>query len=645
MTEGTSATVRPQDDLFRYVNDSWLRDTEIPQDRASFGAFEELRDDAEQAVREIVERAAATPAGTGSARLIGDLYTSFMDVDAVEAGWAAALAERLRRIDGLRDVTSFVAAVGEFERGGAGGMFGTYVDTDPGQPDRYTINLVQGGLGLPDESYYREEQYADIRTAYVQHLDKLLGLAGMADSSDAAARVLKLETDLAAVHWDNVKTRDRTLTYNPMDVDAREALFPAEFWRAWRGGVQAGEDVLAHTIVNEPSFFTGLAALLVDDRLPDWRAWLSANVVHGVAPYCGAAVVEENFDFHGRTLSGTPELRERWKRGVSLLEGALGEAVGELYVTQHFPPEAKQRMDALVENLQQAYRQEISNLAWMSDATKARALEKLAAFTPKIGYPASWRDYSALVIRPDDLLGNVARANAFELDRELNKIGSPVDRDEWFMTPQTVNAYYNPGLNEIVFPAAILRPPFFDFQADDAVNYGGIGAVIGHEIGHGFDDQGSKYDGTGALNDWWTEDDRTAFDALTSRLKEQYSTLAPGQVPDHHVNGDLTIGENIGDLGGLGIAYVAWRLSLDGRTPEVIDGTTGAQRLFMSWATVWRTKGRDAEVLRRLAIDPHSPPEFRCNQVVRNLDEFYEAFDVNDDDELWLDAQDRVRIW
>jgi putative endopeptidase len=644
-TAPDDAAVRPQDDLFRYVNESWLRDTQIPPDRATFGAFEELRDDAEQAVREIVERAAADPAGTGPARLIGDLYTSFMDVDAVEAGWAVALAERLHRIEALHDVTSFVAAVGEFERGGAGGMFGAYVDTDPGQPDRYTINLVQGGLGLPDESYYREEQYADIRTAYVRHLDKLLGLAGVPDPADAAARVLRLETDLAAAHWDNVRTRDRTLTYNPMDAAARETLFPAQLWQAWRGGVRASEDVLAHTIVNEPSFFTGLTSLLVEDRLPDWRAWLSANVVHSVAPYCGAAVVEENFDFYGRTLSGTPELRERWKRGISLLEGALGEAVGELYVAQHFPPEAKQRMDALVENLQRAYRQEITNLPWMSDATKARALDKLAAFTPKIGYPATWRDYSALDVRPDDLLGNVARANAFEFDRELNKIGSPVDRDEWFMTPQTVNAYYNPGMNEIVFPAAILRPPFFDLEADDAVNYGGIGAVIGHEIGHGFDDQGSKYDGTGALNDWWTEDDRTAFDALTSKLKAQYSALVPAQVPDHHVNGDLTIGENIGDLGGLGIAYVAWRLSLAGREPEVVDGVTGAQRLFMSWATVWRTKGRDAEVLRRLAIDPHSPPEFRCNQVVRNLDEFYDAFGVSDADALWLDAQDRVRIW
>ena len=381
---------------------------------------------------------------------------------------------------------------------------------------------------------------------------------------------------------------------------------------------------------------------MTDERLPDWRAWLSSAVVHAAAPYGGAALVEENFDFYGRTLSGTPQLRERWKRGVAFVERAVGEAVGELYVERHFPPKAKERMDELVANLQRAYRQEITGLSWMSEQTKKRALDKLDAFTPKIGYPVRWRDYSALVIRPDDLLGNAARANAFELDRELAKIGAAVDRDEWFMTPQTVNAYYNPGMNEIVFPAAILRPPFFDFEADDATNYGGIGAVIGHEIGHGFDDQGSKYDGSGALSDWWTEDDRAAFDALTSKLKTQYSALAPAQVPDHHVNGDLTIGENIGDLGGLGIAYVAWRLSLDGREP---DDESAAQQLFRSWATVWRTKGRDAEVLRRLATDPHSPPEFRCNQVVRNLAEFYDAFGLTESDELWLDASDRVRIW
>ena len=637
--------VRAQDDLFRHVNAQWLDHADIPADRATHGAFEELRDAAELAVREIVEQAAADADATGPARLIGDLYRSFMDTDAVEAGWAAPLTARLREIQALPDITALIGAIGRFERAGVGGVFGSYVDTDPGQPDRYTVELMQGGLGLPDESYYREEQYADIRAAYVRHLESLLGLTGMAEPAASAERVMALETELAALHWDNVKSRDRTLTYNPMDASAREQLLPAGFWTAWADGLGASSAVLEHTVVAQPSFFSGLAPLLTDERLPDWRAWLSSGVIHAAAPYCGAAVVEENFDFYGRTLSGTPQLRERWKRGVALVERALGEAVGELYVERHFLAKAKERMDELVANLQRAYRQEITALSWMSEQTKARALDKLDAFTPKVGYPARWRDYSALVIRPDDLLGNLDRSNAFELDRELAKIGAPVDRDEWFMTPQTVNAYYNPGMNEIVFPAAILRPPFFDFEADDPTNYGGIGAVIGHEIGHGFDDQGSKYDGSGALADWWTEQDRTAFDQLTSKLKTQYSALAPAQVPDHHVNGDLTIGENIGDLGGLGIAYAAWRLSLDGREPDTVDGLTAAQRLFRSWATVWRTKGRDAEVLRRLAVDPHSPPEFRCNQVVRNLDEFYDAFGVTESDELWLDPGDRVRIW
>ena len=644
-TPAEPGAVRAQDDLFRHVNARWLDSAEIPADRATFGAFEELRDNAELAVREIIEEAAADPGATGPARLIGDLYRSFMDTDAVEAGWAAPLAARLGEIEALTDVTALISAIGRLERAGVGGVFGSYVDTDPGQPDRYTVELLQGGLGLPDESYYREEQYADIRAAYVRHLETILGLGGVADAAVTATRVMSLETELAALHWDNVKSRDRTLTYNPMDAAALEQLLPAGLWRVWADGLGAPLAILEHTVVSQPSFFTGLASLLTDERLPDWRAWLSSAVVHAAAPYAGSALVEENFDFYGRTLSGTPQLRERWKRGVALVERAVGEAVGELYVARHFPAKAKERMDELVANLQRAYRQEITGLSWMSEQTKARALDKLDAFTPKIGYPARWRDYGTLVIHPDDLLGNVARANAFELDRELAKIGGPVDRDEWFMTPQTVNAYYNPGMNEIVFPAAILRPPFFDFEADDPTNYGGIGAVIGHEIGHGFDDQGSKYDGSGALSDWWTEDDRTAFDALTAKLKAQYSALAPAQVPDHHVNGDLTIGENIGDLGGLGIAYVAWRLSLDGREPDAVDGLTGAQRLFRSWATVWRTKGRDAEVLRRLATDPHSPPEFRCNQVVRNLDEFYDAYGLTESDELWLDADDRVRIW
>ena len=422
-------------------------------------------------------------------------------------------------------------------------------------------------------------------------------------------------------------------------------LWPQPWWNSWLAGLQAPAGMLDHVIVGEPSFFSGVAELLDMQRLQQWKRWLIWKAVHAAAPYCSSDLVEENFDFYGRTLSGTPQLRERWKRGVSMVQGAVGEAVGALYVERHFPPAAKQRMDVLVANLLRAYEQEINQLPWMSAQTKARALEKLQSFNPKIGYPVRWRNYSSLLATPDDLLGNIERAEEFEVNRELAKLGSPVDRDEWFMTPQTVNAYYNPGMNEIVFPAAILSPPFFDFEADDATNYGGIGAVIGHEIGHGFDDQGSKYDGSGALNDWWTDADRAAFEALTSKLIAQFSALTPAEAPGHHVNGALTVGENIGDLGGLGIAYQAWLISLGDRRPEVIDGLTGAQRLFASWASVWRTKARPEEVLQRLTTDPHSPPEFRCNQVVRNLDEFYTAYDVQPSDGLWLDPAQRVRIW
>ncbi|MET0862732.1 MAG: M13-type metalloendopeptidase, partial [Nakamurella sp.] len=453
------------------------------------------------------------------------------------------------------------------------------------------------------------------------------------------------ESQLAAGHWDRVKSRDSSQTFNPMDRAGLNELLPAELWDAWLTGLGAGSELLAQVVVRHPSFISTLAGLLTADRLPAWKGWVAWQIIRSAAPLGPAELVEKNFDFYGRTLSGVPTLRERWKRGVSLVEAAAGEALGRLYVERHFPPTAKQRMDELVSNLLAAYQRNITELSWMSEVTKAKALDKLAAFTPKIGYPDEWRDYSTLQVRADDLAGNARRAAAFELDRQLAKIGKPVDRLEWFMSPQTVNAYYNPGMNEIVFPAAILQPPFFDPDADDAVNYGAIGAVIGHEIGHGFDDQGSKYDGRGALQDWWTAADREAFEKLTTRLIEQYDALEPAQLPGNHVNGALTVGENIGDLGGLGIAFQAWRISLEGTEPPVIDGQTGAQRFFRAWAVAWQSKIRDAELLRLLSIDPHSPAEFRCNQVVRNLDEFYDAFGVQEGDGLWLAPADRVRIW
>ncbi len=644
---------RPQDDLFRHVNGQWLATAEIPADRSADGAFYQLRDVAEADSRAIIENAAteataapgADPEPGNPARLIGNLYRSFMDVETVERLGLTPIAERLAEVDAVTTPAELLRTLGRLRRAGIGGAFAIDVDTDPADPDRYVLNLYQGGLGLPDESYYSQAAHADTLVAYTGHLPGILDLAGVADAPALGAAIVELETALAAGHWDRVSSRDSSKTFNPRDRAGLDELLSAELWDAWLDGLGADASILAHVVVRQPDYFVALADLLTAERMPAWRAWLTWQIVRSLAPYGPADLVQKNFDFYGRTLSGTPELRERWKRGVSFVESAANEAVGRLYVEQHFPPDSKQRMDKLVNNLLAAYRTEIRQLPWMGEDTRQRALDKLDAFTPKIGYPVRWRDYAALIAEPDDLVGNAARAAAFELDRELGKLGGPVDRDEWFMSPQTVNAYYNPGMNEIVFPAAILQPPFFDPAADDAVNYGAIGAVIGHEIGHGFDDQGSKYDGRGALLDWWTPQDRSAFEALTGRLIDQYNALEPANTPGHHVNGALTIGENIGDVGGLGIAYQAWRISLDGQEPPVIDGLTGAQRFFLSWATVWRLKMREAEQVRMLAIDPHSPAEFRCNQVVRNITEFHDAFGTAPSDALWLDPAQRVRIW
>jgi putative endopeptidase len=643
---GFDEAVRPQDDLFRHVNGHWLATTEIPDDRAVDGAFVRLRDEAEAQARAIVEESAAAGAEPGSvARKIGDLFAGFMDTERIEALGVSPLAGELAAVDAVTDLDGLVRRLGAFERSGVGGPFAYWVDTDAGASDTYVVHVTQSGLGLPDESYYREEQHAEIRAAYRAHVATMLELAGRPDPAGSAERILALETTLASHHWDRVRNRDANLTYNKVDRDGLQELLPGVDLSAWLAAAGLPESSFAEVVVRQPSYLQGVAGVLADAEVGTWREWLSWRVLHQAAPYLPAAFVDANFAFYGTTLTGAPQLRERWKRGVGLVEGNLGEALGELYVQRHFPPAAKARMEELVANLVEAYRQDIEALDWMTRETKDRALEKLSQFTPKIGHPDTWRDYSALEIVRDDLLGNVRRSFSFEVDRELAKLGSPVDRAEWFMTPQTVNAYYNPGMNEIVFPAAILRPPFFDLDADDAANYGGIGAVIGHEIGHGFDDQGAKYDGLGNLRDWWTDTDREEFGQRTAALVAQYDALEPPETPGQHVNGALTVGENIGDLGGLTIAHKAYTIALDGGEAPVLDGLTGAQRLFVGWARVWCGKVRPAEVARRLAIDPHSPPEFRCNAVVRNLDEFHTAFGVQPGDGLWLDEADRVRIW
>ena len=685
-TATSDPSIRPQDDLFRFVNGGWLATAEIPADRPGSGAFTALRDEAELACRQIVEELADVFSSVASEDAsevldtnrgrIGALYAAFMDEEHLEELGAAPLAGELAPVLSAGSKEELARVLGEMTPIGFMGVVGADVEVDINDPERYTSWIGQSGLGLPDESYYREEAQAPLRQAYVAHVARMLELAGLTESFAAsgerlAERVMAVETDLAKGHWDRVTCRDVEKMNNPMSWQAIVDSAPDLPWQEWREGILAAAQAagierttfLDEAIVTQPDYLPHAAGIWQGTDLEDLRAWVAWHVVHGRATLLSRAFVEENFDFYGRTLQGTDELRARWKRGVGLVESCLGEALGELYVARHFPPSHKSAMEALVGRLIEAYRQSISSLEWMSPATRERALEKLALFTPKIGYPVRWRDYSAVEVVPGDVLTSVHSVERADMAYSLRKLTKPVDRDEWHMTPQTVNAYYNPTMNEIVFPAAILQPPFFDPQADDAVNYAGIGAVIGHEIGHGSDDQGSTFDGTGKVSDWWTREDREAFTERTRALISQYDAYTPEAVITKHetagtaeadiphVNGALTIGENIGDLGGLGIALKAYALALADAGIEsveeapVIDGLTGLQRFFYSWARIWRSKNRPDYAELLLTVDPHSPAEFRCNGIVRNVDAFYEAFGVGPDDALWLEPGKRVSIW
>ncbi|MFD5598435.1 M13 family metallopeptidase [Leucobacter sp. NPDC058333] len=640
--------VRPQDDLYRHVNGRWIDRTEIPADKARYGSFAVLAENAEEAVRDIITGTEAPAAGDGAATeadKVAALYASFMDVERADALGAEPITADIARAQAVGSIDELLTVVAEFERQGLGGFYGMYIDNDPGDPARYIVFVMQGGLGLPDESYYREEQFAQIREQYQAHIARMLGLAGVADAERLAGLAYELERRIAATHWDKVASRDIQKMYNLRTFAELQELTPQLDWTAYLDAMGAPQSAFAEVVAAQPEAITGLAELLVADELDAWRAWLAWSLVRSSAALLSQEISRANFDFYGTALTGAPEQRERWRRGVSFVEGAMGEAVGRLYVERHFDERAKAAMDILVEHLIEAYRDSIERLEWMSPETRTRALEKLDRFTPKIGYPVKWRDYSALAADAGDLTGNSRRVAELEFAREIGKVGKPIDRDEWFMTPQTVNAYYNPGFNEIVFPAAILQPPFFDVSWDDAANFGAIGAVIGHEIGHGFDDQGSRYDGDGKLTDWWTEDDRAAFEKLTSALIGQYNALSPEGADGQTVNGELTIGENIGDLSGLEIAWKAYLRSLGGAESPVIDGLTGAQRFYLAWAQAWQQKSRPEETVRLLTIDPHSPNEFRCNQIVRNLASFHAAFETSEGDGLWLDPAERVTIW
>lgn len=640
--------IRPQDDLFRHVTGKWSARTEIPADKARYGSFAVLAENAEEAVRDIITGTEAPKPGvlvTDEADKVAALYASFMDTGAIDYRGAEPIFDDLDRIFAISSIEELVKVTANLERQGLGGFFGMFIDNDPGDPKRYIAFIMQGGIGLPDESYYREKQFAEVREQYLAHIERMLLLVGLSDADRLATLAFDLETKIAASHWDTVASRDIQKLYNLRDFDRLQEITPELDWTMYLDAMGVPVNAFSEVVAAQPEALAGLAELLTEENLPAWRAWLGWALVRGSAALLSQEISKANFDFYGTALTGATEQRERWRRGVSFVEGAMGEAVGRLYVERHFDENSKAAMDELVDHLIGAYSDSITELSWMGPETKERALEKLGKFTPKIGYPEKWRDYSSLVADSGDLIGNSRRVAEFDFARELAKIGKPIDHTEWFMTPQTVNAYYNPGMNEIVFPAAILQPPFFSASWDAAANFGAIGAVIGHEIGHGFDDQGSRYDGDGKLTDWWTDADREAFDKLTRALIGQYNELSPEGADGQTVNGEFTIGENIGDLSGLEIAWKAYLRSLAGEEPPVIDGLTGAERFFLAWAQAWQQKSRPEETVRLLTIDPHSPNEFRCNQIVKNLAPFHEAYGTKEGDGLYLAPEERVSIW
>ncbi|WP_394781149.1 M13 family metallopeptidase [Undibacterium sp.] len=646
-TQWLDTSVRPQDDFFRYMSGKWLDTTPIPADKARFGAFDQLRDQSEKQSYEIINALAhqnSLAAGSNQKK-IADLFNSFMDEHRADTLDAKPLHAEFARIDKLNNKNQLPALMAQLAKLGVSVPLQTGINQDARNSTSYAVYVNQSGLGLPDRDYYLKDDDAKLkgfRDAYLVHMKKMLEMNGQPNAEKTATSILALETELAKIQWTKVENRNPIKTYNKTDVASLSQLLPGFDWNGFLAATGVGGKA-DFVIVRQPGFVSGLSKVLQDTPVDVWKAYFKWHTLDAYAPFLSRRFVDEDFAFSSVTLRGIPEMQPRWKRGVGRVEESMGQALGQLYVEKHFPAESKARMQELVGNLLTAYKQSISTLTWMSPETKKEALAKLAAFTPKIGYPDKWRDYSKLNIRKDDLVGNVMRAREFENQRQLDKLGKPVDRTEWGMSPQTVNAYYNSRMNEIVFPAAILQPPFFNPDADDAVNYGGIGAVIGHEISHGFDDSGSQSDGTGNLRDWWTKDDKANFSKLTGALVAQYEAYSP--IPGYHVNGALTLGENIADNSGLAIAYKAYHISLDGKPAPVIDGFTGDQRLFMGWGQVWRGKARDAETIRLINVDPHSPAMFRGNGPLTNVPGFYAAFGVKEGDKMFVPEDKRTIIW
>jgi putative endopeptidase len=637
-------TVVPGNDFTQYVNGTWMKKTKIPADKPSYGAGYIVDDKAQEDVKALIENAAkGTPKEDSEEQKIGDYYESYMNVKVRDSIGLAPLAGDFKKIDSISSVKDLPAYFAYAGRLGNLAPFGVGVMEDFKDPKKYMLYSWQGGLGLPEREYYflKDAKSESIRTKYLSHIERMLTIAGIPDAKAKAAQIMALETSFAAKHMKKEETRNIAGLYNKYPVKNLNTLLPDFDWKTMLDEAGAGkEDSL---VVCQVAYTKDLSAILKNTPLDVWKTYLKWGVIHGAATTLNSALDKENFDFFAKTLRGVEEQRPQWRRSVDAVNGALGEMVGKLYVEKHFPPAAKERMLKLVGNLLKAYESSIKELDWMSPETKKQALDKIAKFTPKIGYPDKWRDYSALKVVKHDLFGNVKRSTEFEYNRQINKLGKSVDRAEWGMTPQTVNAYYNPTLNEIVFPAAILQPPFFNMEAEDAVNYGAIGAVIGHEIGHGFDDQGSTFDGNGVMRNWWTAKDLSEFKKRTNALVAQYNGFKV--FPDLNVNGDFTLGENIGDLGGLSIALKAYKFSLNGKAAPVMDGFTGEQRVFLGWGQVWQSKAREEALRAQVGTDPHSPAKFRVNGVVRNIPEFYTAFNVKATDSLYLAPDKRVKIW
>jgi putative endopeptidase len=637
-------SVKPGDDFFAFMNGTWVKETEIPADKSSYGGVAILRDEAQDNVKVIVEESATGDFAKGTdEQKVGDLYKSYMDMDTRNQIGVTPLAgvfEQINAISNYDDLAVYMAAA---RVRGASMPIDIEQLVDWNDADNYSMIVTQGGLGLPDREYYTkdDEKSAELRTAYIEHVVKMFDLVGLADGDTAAQTVMAFETRLAEQNMTKEDSRNRAQNYQTFAKENWGDVMPQFNWNAWLEEYGAPE--VENLVLYMVDYLRALDGIIRDTDLDTWKTYLTWNAINTDAGILNEELDAQNFDFYGKTLFGTEEQRPMWRRGITTVNGSLGEVVGKVYVSRYFPPEAKERMEQLVANLVLAYEKSINELDWMGDETKAEALRKLSKFSPKIGYPDEWRDYSALDIDAGDLYGNLERAALAEHDREIDRHNGPVDRGEWGLTPQTVNAYYHPALNQIVFPAAILQPPFFNLEADDAVNYGAIGAVIGHELGHGFDDQGSTFDGDGALRNWWTGEDRAEFEKRTGELVAQYDLFAP--FDDLNVNGQFTLGENIGDLGGITIGLLAYKMSLNGEEAPVIDGFTGIQRVFLGYSQVWRSKSRDERLRTLIATDPHAPAIYRANGAVRNVPEWYEAFDVSEGDALYLPPEERVKIW